>query len=483
MIAAPHSPTRPPTLMPERHWQINEQWSLLGLLHRLSDALGIAAATWLALRWTGQIDSESWLLLPTAAILVLYLLGELTGLYRSWHGVSLDREIACVWTTWAYVAPAMLVLGYLTGHGVHLPRRVVVVGLICAPLVMSLARGLIRSVQHLLRSKGFNTRGFAIVGVTDLGFELARGIEHSPHLGLRLVGFFDDRPAARTPHVPDAIGHRVGNLDELIEQARRGEVSIIYITFPMRAERRIKEVLNRLGDTTASVYLAPDFFVYELLHSRWTSIGGLPVVSVFENPFYGVDGLVKRVADLCLASLFLLMAAVPMLLIAAAIKLTSRGPVFFRQERYGLDGRPIRVWKFRTMRVCEQGARVVQATKNDPRVTRLGAILRKTSLDEVPQLFNVLDGSMSLVGPRPHASMHNEAYRKMIQGYMLRHKVKPGITGLAQVNGWRGETDTLYKMQKRVEFDHQYIRDWSPWLDLKILLRTIITVLKHKNAY
>jgi putative colanic acid biosynthesis UDP-glucose lipid carrier transferase len=283
--------------------------------------------------------------------------------------------------------------------------------------------------------------------------------------------------------VPAELGSHVGNLDELVEQARQGKVCTIYITFPMRAEQRIRGVLARLSDTTASVYVVPDFFVFELLHSRWTNIGGLPAVSVFENPFYGVDGVVKRLADVALASAFLAVAAVPMAGIALAIKLTSPGPVFFRQRRYGLDGREIKVWKFRTMRVCEDAAVVTQATKNDPRVTRIGALLRRTSLDELPQLFNVLDGSMSLVGPRPHASAHNEAYRKMIHGYMLRHKVKPGITGLAQVNGWRGETDTLYKMQRRVEFDHQYIREWSPWLDLKILFKTVLTVLRQKNAY
>ena len=165
------------------------------------------------------------------------------------------------------------------------------------------------------------------------------------------------------------------------------------------------------------------------------------------------------------------------------IKLTSPGPVFFRQRRYGLDGREIRVWKFRTMTVCEDGPQAVQAKRNDPRVTRLGAILRRTSLDELPQLFNVLAGSMSLVGPRPHAHALNEEFRSQIDGYMLRHKVKPGITGLAQVNGWRGETDSPEKMQKRIEFDHRYIREWSLWMDVKILLKTVFVVLSGKNAY
>ena len=318
--------------------------------------------------------------------------------------------------------------------------------------------------------------------MNELGFQLARNIRRSPELGLKLAGFFDDRTADRLPRLPKDLGKRLGTIADLVEQARAGKSTTF--TSPFRcAEGRIKNVLAALSDTTASVYVVPDFFVFELLHSRWTNIGGLPAVSVFENPFYGVDGLVKRLADLALASLFLTLAAVPMMVVAAAIKLTSRGPVFFRQTRYGLDGRPIKVWKFRTMTVCEDGDDIRQATKNDTRVTRLGAVLRRTSLDELPQLFNVLDGSMSLVGPRPHASQHNEGYRKVIKGYMLRHKVKPGITGLAQVNGWRGETDTLDKMQKRVEFDHQYIREWSPWLDVKILVRTVFTVFSKQNAY
>ncbi len=344
-------------------------------------------------------------------------------------------------------------------------------------------RGVIRWIQRMLRQKGLNTRRYAIVGVNELGFQLAQNIRECEELGLRFVGFYDDRPTDRVAAIPRGLGRRVGKLDELIEHARQRQVDMIYVTFPMRAEQRIKKILDRLSDTTASVYLVPDFFVFELLHSRWTSINGLPVVSIFENPFYGVDGLVKRVLDTCLAGLFLAIAAIPMLIVAISVKLTSPGPVFFRQKRYGLDGREILVWKFRTMRVCEDGPQVRQATKDDPRVTKVGAFLRKTSLDELPQLFNVIEGNMSLVGPRPHASAHNETFRKMVRGYMLRHKVKPGITGLAQVNGCRGETDTLSKMEKRIEYDHRYIREWSLWMDLKILFKTFFVVCSTRNAY
>jgi putative colanic acid biosynthesis UDP-glucose lipid carrier transferase len=251
----------------------------------------------------------------------------------------------------------------------------------------------------------------------------------------------------------------------------------------MRAEERIRELLTKLADTTVSVYIVPDFFVFELLHARWTNINGLPAVSVFENPLYGVDGLLKRTADVLIGSILLAAAAVPMLLIGWMIKRSSPGSVFFRQRRYGLDGREILVWKFRTMTCCDNGDVVLQATRDDERVTRIGRFLRRTSLDELPQLFNVLEGSMSLVGPRPHANAHNEQYRGRIDGYMLRHKVKPGITGLAQVSGYRGETETLEKMEKRVACDHQYIREWSFWMDIKILAKTLGVVFKQGNAY
>jgi putative colanic acid biosynthesis UDP-glucose lipid carrier transferase len=353
---------------------------------------------------------------------------------------------------------------------------------------MATGRIVLRKMQQRLRARGFNTRSYAICGLNELGIQLARNIEGAPEMGLRLKGFFDDRPPERTTPLPvrgsSENGHQhIGNLDELLQRARRGELDIIYITFPMRAETRIREVLEMLADTTASVYIVPDFFVFELLHARWTNINGLPAVSVFESPLYGIDGLAKRSVDLLLGSLALAAAAIPMVIIGAAIKLTSNGPVFFRQRRYGLDGREILVWKFRSMHCCDDGDHVAQATRDDDRVTRVGQVLRRTSLDELPQLFNVLDGSMSLVGPRPHATAHNEQYRALIDGYMLRHKVKPGITGLAQVNGYRGETETLEKMERRVACDHQYIRDWSFWMDVKILVKTLRVVFTQRNAY
>lgn len=463
--------------------RILHERSPINSLLRLSDALCVCAGFGLALFHPGINPDGEFVLVIALAIIALYVVGEITGLYHSWRGVSLYREIAAAEITWAYSVAALLAIDFLTRYTDLLPR----VGLILAGAsvgaLLAASRMAVRFLQRSLRAHGYNMRQFAIVGVNELGIRLARNLECSPELGLQLVGFYDDRPAHRTSELPDDVGSRLGRTQQLVELARRGGVHRIYITLPMRAEGRIRDLLHQLADTTASVYLVPDFFVFELLHARWTDIDGLPVVSVFENPFYGVDGILKRSCDVALACGLLALAALPMTLIGALIKLTSPGPVFFRQKRYGLDGREILVWKFRTMRVCENGTQVNQATKHDPRVTPLGALLRRTSLDELPQLFNVLEGSMSLVGPRPHANAHNEHYRRLIPGYMLRHKVKPGITGLAQVRGWRGETDSLDKMANRIQCDLQYIREWSMWLDLKILFETIFVVMSRKNAY
>lgn len=251
----------------------------------------------------------------------------------------------------------------------------------------------------------------------------------------------------------------------------------------MKDETRLRDIISQLTDTTCSVLLIPDVFTFNILQSRTEEINGVPVVPLFDTPLNGINMVFKRIEDVVVSSIILLLISPVLCIIAVIVKVTSPGPVIFRQIRYGMDGKPIRVWKFRSMTVMENDTKVIQATKNDVRVTKVGKFLRRTSLDELPQFFNVLFGQMSVVGPRPHAVSHNEQYRSLIQGYMLRHKVKPGITGLAQINGWRGETDTLEKMEKRIEYDLMYIRSWSVWLDLKIIFLTVFKGFVNKSAY
>ena len=326
-----------------------------------------------------------------------------------------------------------------------------------------------------------NSRQAIIVGATKIGQELAQQIKGHDELGIHFLGFYDDRQPER---LPDAMQiHLKGTVQQAVELAKSNKVDYIYIALPMGAENRIKEILHYCSDTTANVYLIPNFFVYNLMNSRWQSFGSVQALSIFDTPFQGASEALKRLEDIVLSILFLTILAIPMAIIAAAVKLTSPGPAIFKQKRYGLDGKQILVYKFRSMSTQDNGNVVKQATKNDPRITKLGAFLRKTSLDELPQFINVLQGRMSIVGPRPHAVAHNEEYRKIISGYMLRHKVRPGITGWAQINGFRGETDTVEKMEKRVQFDLDYIHNWSVWLDIKIIIKTAINALIDKNAY
>ncbi|MEM9825468.1 MAG: undecaprenyl-phosphate glucose phosphotransferase [Planctomycetota bacterium] len=430
----------------------------------------------------GHVDQAALLMSLVAAVTFL-LIGKMTPLGRRSDIGSENHEMTSLLLTWTMTLLVLGVIGFLTRGSDLFARSNIIAWVILAPTLIGLGRMCLRILHHALLRKGIGVREVAIAGLNPLGEQTAENIDGDPALGLNWIGFYDDRECLRDDVREESLGRYIGSLKDLIVDAKSGKVDTVLVTLPMRAETRIRMLLDGLSDSTASVYIVPDFYVFELLHSRWTQLGGLPAVSVFENPLFGIDGVLKRVCDVIIAGTALVLGAVPMLAIAAAVKLSSPGPVFFRQKRYGLDGREILVWKFRSMRTCDNGPVVKQASKGDPRITRVGAILRKTSLDELPQLFNVIEGSMSLVGPRPHASAHNEQYRSLIHGYMLRHKIKPGITGLAQVNGCRGETETIEKMQARVHWDHRYIRSWSLWLDLKILLKTLWVAWRQDEAY
>jgi putative colanic acid biosynthesis UDP-glucose lipid carrier transferase len=332
------------------------------------------------------------------------------------------------------------------------------------------------------RTRGYTLRKAAVVGVSEIGERIAFNLKSRPWIDVQLIGFFDDRDRTRFPAIDRTLIRLCGSFDTLVEQARSGEVDLVYIALPLQAKPRINELIKRLGDTTASVYFAYEYGGSDTLKEKRATRGKLQLLTVFETPFLGVNGWIKRVEDVVLGSGILIIIAIPMLLIAVTIILTSKGSVLFRQRRYGLFGKQFEIFKFRTMTTSDEDDCVQQACKNDPRITKFGAFLRRTSLDELPQFFLVITGVMSIVGPRPHAVAHNEQYRTLIQGYMLRHKVKPGITGWAQVNGWRGETDTLEKMRKRVEFDLNYIRNWAFFFDLKIILMTIFAADTRKNA-
>ncbi len=462
---------------------IRQHHSLFGVLQRVSDVVLIGASLYLSQWLVQQPFNYRTPNAILAAGLIFVLSGEVLGIYRKDRCNTPARELLSVIVNWVVSLSILACVAFFTRQGTDFARGSMLAWILLGGSNICLARMFIRVAADSLHSNGWAVNKCAIVGVNTLGLQLLENIKSNPGSGLQLVGFFDDRCQQRNSDILESQNYTIRKLDDLVTKVQAGEVNTVFITLPMRAESRIRWILEKLADTTANVYIVPDFFVFELLHSRWSSVGGLPAVSVFETPLYGVDGWSKRAFDFSAALFGIMLISPLMILCAVMVKLTSRGPIIFRQKRYGLDGKEIWVWKFRSMRTCENGAVVQQATKGDSRLTPIGSFLRRSSLDELPQLFNVLEGTMSLVGPRPHASAHNEHYRKLIKGYMLRHKVKPGITGLAQVEGFRGETDTLDKMQKRVDFDHRYIREWSLWLDLKILLRTFGVVLQQKNAY
>jgi putative colanic acid biosynthesis UDP-glucose lipid carrier transferase len=395
---------------------------------------------------------------------------------RSQLGVRARTMVRDVIANWLVLSGVLALFGFASGYIEVFRREVLVAWWFGAPLSQLAAHQLLRQTMPRLLALRSNYRKAVIVGANDTGLQLAVKIDQTPYLGIRITGFFDDRSRVRLGQLGAAP--LLGSMQELARFVRENEIDLIYLALPMATQPRILSLLEDLRDTTASIYFVPDMFVTDLIQARMDSVSNVPVVAVCETPFSGAAGLIKRASDLALASLFLCLVSPLMLAIAIGVKRSSPGPVLFRQRRYGLDGKEIVVYKFRSMTVCEDGGDVQQATRSDPRVTRFGAFLRRTSMDELPQFINVLQGRMSIVGPRPHAVAHNEQYRKLIKGYMVRHKVKPGITGLAQINGLRGETETLDEMKARIEYDLAYLRNWSLRLDLSIILRTIWVVLR-----
>jgi len=383
---------------------------------------------------------------------------------------------------WFVVIALLLAIGYVTKSPLQVyPRRVFLTWAAVTPVELIVTTLAMQELMRRFLISSFDVRRAIFVGYNDSSLELAQRLKRNPEMRLEVTGFFDDRSSERLGVEEDSPV--IGPLADLGRYVKAHRTDVIFIALPIRHVQRVMNILDDLRDTTASIYYVPDIFVFDLIQARSGEIHGIPVVAMCETPFYGYRGVTKRLTDIIVSVLILLLLLPLLVLIAVLVKASSPGPVIFKQRRYGLDGCEIAVYKFRTMKVTEDGAQVRQASKGDDRITRIGAILRRSSLDELPQLINVLQGRMSLVGPRPHAVAHNEEYRKLIKGYMVRHKVLPGITGLAQVNGCRGETSKLEEMQARVDYDLDYLRHWSPMLDIKIILLTVVKIFLDDKAY
>jgi putative colanic acid biosynthesis UDP-glucose lipid carrier transferase len=382
---------------------------------------------------------------------------------------------------WVLMLSMLLAIGYATKTLNYFPRRIFLTWGATTPLVLILVTLLMQELMRRFLLSVFDKRSAVIAGYNNSSVELSRRLAADRSAHLEVVGFFDDRSSDRLG--TDASVNLIGSLSDVAHYARTNRIDVIFIALPIRHVKRVMNLLDDLRDTTASIYYVPDIFVFDLIQARSGEIQGIPVVAMCETPFYGYRGVTKRLVDVCLSVAVLLLTLPLLVLICLMVKLSSPGPIIFKQRRYGLDGAEIAVYKFRTMRVTEDGSQIRQASRFDSRITPIGSLLRRSSMDELPQLINVLQGRMSLVGPRPHAVAHNEEYRKLIKGYMVRHKVLPGITGLAQVNGCRGETSQLHEMEARVNYDLDYLRRWTPMLDIKIILLTVVKIFRDDKAY
>jgi len=458
---------------------IQEYAALLAFLMRLFDLLALVSAFFIAywLYFHTFVLKEIYFYPPVLGVGLALLLFPLFSIYGSLRGASFATELRSLGFALLALFMVMAVIGVLTKTNPLYSRIWFVSWFLLSALLLITYRGLLRLLLSWMRRQGYNQRNMIVIGCGQGASEVVERINKSPWSGFRVAAAFGELQQGSLNGVSIEGGY-----EDVVAYLAKNHVDQVWIALPLSEAEQLKRVLHLLRHSTVDIRYVPDLFGFKLLNQSISEVAGMPVVDLSTSPMSGMNQFIKAVEDRLLGLLIFLLITPFLLLIAIGVKLTSPGPVLFKQKRHGWDGREIRVYKFRSM-VVHQEKGVTQATKGDVRITPFGAFLRRTSLDELPQFFNVLQGRMSIVGPRPHALAHNEEYKDKIEQYMKRHKVKPGITGWAQVNGYRGETDTLYKMQKRVEYDLNYIENWSLWLDLKIIFLTIFKGFVDKNAY
>jgi putative colanic acid biosysnthesis UDP-glucose lipid carrier transferase len=415
------------------------------------------------------------------AAVIIFLLTMIVfpyaGVYRSWRHSSITDEIKTIaWSCFIVFVLFFLFIKFFYNfqYFIHKP---LLYWITIWFVILLLERVFIRTFLRYYRLHGRNIKRVVIVGTGTAAEKIARWINENPWSGTRIEGIFNGTTKTGIEEHPI-----LGSYEDVPEYVRQHRIDVVYIALPADHTYKMRWLLHELENSTTSVYLVPDIFLTDFIQgSNVLYIGSMPVLSLVDTPLCGFNVVLKRIEDIVYATLILILISPLMIIISILIKMTSLGPVIFKQWRYGLDGKPIMIWKFRTMSVCEDGYEFRPATHQDPRFTKIGAIIRKYSLDELPQFINVLQGDISIVGPRPHVISMVEEYRKQVNGSMLRHKVKPGITGFAQLYATRGEVDTFEKLQKRIDYDLQYLREWSLWLDTKIIIKTAFTLLDRRR--
>jgi putative colanic acid biosysnthesis UDP-glucose lipid carrier transferase len=401
--------------------------------------------------------------------------------YESWRGRSMPVMFGHLAAAWALVILLGLFLSFLIHHAGNLSRLWLFYWYVAGLTCLVLYRMQVHFVLRYLRRRGLNRKRVVIVGYGSTGQELHRRAQQQDWYGYQIRAVYTGEED--TPGLIDGSITRIAALEEIDQYVVANQIHEIWITLPISESAKLQQLQYLLRSALVDVRWVPDILSLQMLSNKMIDFLGMPAVDMNRPSSSGMYSVGKDLFDKLFALVALILLLPLFAVIAANIKLTSPGPVFFRQPRLGLNGKPFNIYKFRTMQMHQEHGTVTQAAKNDPRFTSCGKFLRRTSLDELPQFINVLMGDMSVVGPRPHALPHNEMYKDILDRYMLRHRVKPGITGWAQIHGHRGETDTIEKMAKRVQFDLYYIHHWSFWLDLRIILWTAFKGWTSKNAY
>lgn len=436
---------------------------------------GCLLAYWYRFR---SLDLPEQLILAVALLsLLIVVTNSAFGAYQRWRVKTVATLLFRLLLVWVIVAMLVASIIYFTHTSYRHSRLWVGLSLALSFFFAAGVRILIQSFLRHIRIKGFATRSVFLIGQGENITSVGKNMRGSPAEGYVLAGI-------KRIKVKEKL--TAEELIRLAERITESGAKEIWLCMKITNGNDIRDIMYALRNHTAEVRFIPDFGGIDipLLNHRASDVAGLYSIDLSVSPMSGVARFVKRMEDLFIGSLICLLILPVCLLVAVAIKLTSPGPVLFKQYRTGVNSKVFKVYKFRSMKVHQEvPGTLTQATKDDSRITPIGNFLRKTSLDELPQFFNVIQGRMSIVGPRPHALAHNEYYKDLVESYMKRHKVKPGITGWAQVNGLRGETDTLDKMEKRVQYDLWYIDNWSLWLDLKIIFLTIFKGFVNKNAY
>jgi putative colanic acid biosynthesis UDP-glucose lipid carrier transferase len=412
-------------------------------------------------------------------VLLTLIVFSRADVYRLWRGKSMRQHARTIAAAWTVVGGILVMIAFTTKTSAAFSRAWMILWMLGGFSALLTVRIVMSQIASFIRKKGWDQVKIVIVGEGRLAREVAKRLAASPWLGVNVVAVIDARSQKSNPRASGQS--EFSYLSQWVDQKHIDEV---WIASPLRSERRVRNILYALRDSTVSLRFVPDVFGAHVLNQKVNIVAGLPVIDLLPSPMVGINRVLKTIEDWVLALVALLVVSPLVILLAIGVKLSSPGPIIFRQRRHGWDGKPFTLYKFRTMIVhTEADDHVTQARRKDSRVTRFGGFLRRTSLDELPQLINVLQGHMSLVGPRPHALPHNEYYKEIIESYRQRYKVKPGITGWAQINGLRGETDVVEKMEKRLEYDLYYIENWSVWFDMKIVFLTIFKGFIHVNAY